>query len=336
MHILKKVLKEGVVKVRVHTMDDLWHLQKILEPGDIVTAKTRRKAAIKRGQEIEEGQRKQMVLAVGVEKVEFHKPTGSIRITGPIRAGPADVQLSSHHSFSIRPGSELEIKKERWKPHQLKRLEEARTKKAMVFICMIDREQANFAELRESGIEMLGAIKARRFEEDEPRDEYYSEVMQYLEKKGDFQHIIVAGPGFERENLYDYVKQKNPLLAKKMLLHHASTVGRSGVNEVIKTSMDRLIKGSRIVRETHYVEELFRRIKTDGPVAYGPDETAKAVRMGAVETLLVSDEKAGEYEQLMDEAGKMKGEVVLISSDHDAGEGFLQLGGIAALLRFRF
>jgi stalled ribosome rescue protein Dom34 len=57
--------------------------------------------------------------------------------------------------------------------------------------------------------------------------------------------------------------------------------------------------------------------------------------MGAVETLFVSREKMSEFECLMEEAEKMKGDVRVITADHSLGEQFLHLGGIAAILRFR-
>ena len=33
MQIIRKNLREGKVKLKIHTLDDIWHLQKILEPG---------------------------------------------------------------------------------------------------------------------------------------------------------------------------------------------------------------------------------------------------------------------------------------------------------------
>ena len=57
MIIEKKDLGEGLVRVRTQTLDDLWHLEKVLEPGDLLTARTLRKAVIKRGSEIKEGDR---------------------------------------------------------------------------------------------------------------------------------------------------------------------------------------------------------------------------------------------------------------------------------------
>jgi len=336
MQVLKKDLRSGIVNVKIHTLDDLWHLQKILDVGDLVTTKTRRKVVFKRGQEIEEGERKPMVLTLKVEDMEFKKDNSSLRVKGPIEAGPEDIQLNSYHTVSIRPGSEVKIKKQQWKSYHLDALEQAKSQKSIIFICMIDRDNANFAELRESGLEMLGSIKAKKFEENEKRDEYYDEIMKFLEKKKDFKNIIVAGPGFERENLFDYIKNKNSELAEKIVLHHASSIVKSGINEVLKTSADQILTKSRVTRETQYVEEVFKRIKTDGLVTYGPDDTTRAIEMGAAETLLVSDEKVNEFEEMMNKTEKTGGKVIIISSDHEVGEGFLHLGGIAALLRFRF
>ncbi len=45
MQILEEKPKEGKVKVKAETLDDLWHLYHIIDPGDIVYAKTLRKQA---------------------------------------------------------------------------------------------------------------------------------------------------------------------------------------------------------------------------------------------------------------------------------------------------
>jgi stalled ribosome rescue protein Dom34 len=47
---------------------------------------------------------------------------------------------------------------------------------------------------------------------------------------------------------------------------------------------------------------------------------------------LISDSKIREYEEVLDLADKMRVEIMVISSQHDAGEKLLGLGGIAALL----
>jgi len=43
MRILKKELKKGRITVQTETIDDLWYLSQIVEPGDKVSGKTLRK-----------------------------------------------------------------------------------------------------------------------------------------------------------------------------------------------------------------------------------------------------------------------------------------------------
>ena len=137
------------------------------------------------------------------------------------------------------------------------------------------------------------------------------------------------------KNLLKYIKGKNPDLAKKIILEHSSDIGRSGIQEVIKRSANTILKDTRISREAGFVEEFLKRINTKGLVVYGKKETEEAVAAGAVETLLVSTEKVKEHIKLLELAEKVKGQVVLITSDHPAGEQFLSLGGIGGFLRWK-
>lgn len=336
MQIIRMNKKEGIVKVRTETPDDLWHLEKVLEPGDLVTSRTLRKTTIKRGQEIEKGDRKPVTLTIGLEKKEFHKSTHTLRLNGPIKSGPEDlVQLGSYHSLSIDINTILTIQKE-WKTHQLDRLKKAKIKPSLLLICVLDREEADFAELKESGLEFLSSFSSVKHKDKDTLEEYHKEIMDYLEgKQKDFQAIVLAGPGFERENILKYIKEKNPDLVKRIFLEHSNSTGRAGIQEVIKTSANRILKDTRIARETELVEKLLQEINKDGPAVYGKKETMKAVEYGAIETLLVSEENIPDFEETMDKVEKQGGNIRIISSDHESGEKFLNLGGIAGFLRFK-
>jgi protein pelota len=335
MKTLKKDLKNGVVKVMTETPDDLWHLEKLLEVGDIVTGKTFRKVSIKKGSEIVEGDREPVTLSLELEKVEYHKDSHKLRLTGPIKSGPEDrVQIGSYHTISVGLRDILSVKKLGWKKHQLERLEKAKIKPSLLLVCVLDRDEADFAELKESGIEHLASIRSRKGKDGEIEG-YHSEVLEYLQRKARADVIVIAGPGFERENLKKFIDEKDPGLGKRIFLEHCHSTGKTGINEVIKRSANRILKESRIVREAEAVEILMERIQTEGLAVYGKKETKQAVDSGAVETLLVSEEKIKDFENLMDLTEKMRGSVRIISSDHEAGERFLSLGGIAGLLRFR-
>jgi len=339
MQVLKADLRHGVIRVKTENPDDLWHLEKILEKGDFVTARTLRKTTIKRGSELDSGERKPVTLTIKLEKVEYHKDIHVLRVGGQITEGPEDVQLSSYHTLSIDTDTVLTIQKAKWKPYHMDRLKKARQRRPLLFICSLDREEADFAGLRESGIEWSGSVRAKksgqRTGKQERGSEYYQEILGVLEKNQGFEAIVLAGPGFEKDNLLKFIQEKNPELARKIILEKASSAGRRGIQEVIQTSANRLLKETRVAKETELVESLLMEITREGNVVYGRKETEHALGMGAVERLLVSEEKIHDFEGILDEAEKMRTEIVIISSEHESGEKFLAIGGIGGFLRFK-
>ena len=331
MKIIYKDLKEQKIKVLVESIEDMWHLAHVLEKGDIITARTMRKSSVKSGGEYEYGEKKPMTLSISLEKTELRKDTAALRLSGQIIDGPEDIPRQAYHSMQIEANSTLTIQKAKWKAHQIERLEKAVMKKPALLVCVLDREEADIAILRESGIEMKANITNR---DKENMEGYYDEIISCL-KTYEAGIIIIAGPGFERENLLKYISSKDKEFAKKMLLEHASSTGINGINEILKKSANRILRETRIAKEGWYVNELLKRIKTDGLAVYGKSETKKAVEMGAVEALLVSQEKVDEFSDLMETQEKMRGAIVIIGGDHELGEQFLHLGGIAGLLRFK-
>ena len=310
MKTIRKDMKEGVIKLKVETPSDLWHLGKIVEPGDQARAATTRKIVINRGGDLKAGERKKMVLTVEAEKTELTE--NAFRITGPIKSGPEDIQLNSYHTLQIDIGSEIEIKKT-WKKHHLDRIKKARESQPLVLICILDRENADIAMLKESGIEKLGRIKSTDLE---AREEYYAEIKAFLEKEEGYNALILAGPGFERENLLKYLKEKKSTLSGKAHLVQASSTGLSGINEVLKSSATAIINKTRIAEESQAVEKLMEEIRKDGLAVYGPKETDEAVNVGAVETLLVSENKMKDYESQMNMIEKLQGKVMVLSLIH--------------------
>lgn len=330
MKILKKNLKEGIIKVRIETPSDLWHLEKLVEPGDLLRSKTTRKIVINRGGEMKRGERKTMVLKVQAEKTEL--TDNAFRVTGKIKHGPEDIQLNSYHTLQLELYDDVDIQKKEWKRYHMERLKKAQKAEPLILICVLDRQSADFAMLKESGVERLVTIKSK---DPEAREEYYAELKAYLEKKTGYNAIIIAGPGFERENLLKYMKAKKSSIIDKIHLEHASSTGISGINEVLKSSADVIINKTRISEETKIIEKLLEEINKDGLVIYGKSETTDAVNAGAVKTLLISEIKVRENEALMDTIEKMQGDIFVIGDDHTAGEQFLRMGGIAGFLRYR-
>lgn len=163
MEILEEKPKEGKVKIKVETLDDLWHLYHIITPGDVVYAKTLRKQS-QRSDSLrpEKVEVIPVFLGVKVEKINFHKFANQLRVTGPIiYASREDVPLGKYHTIAVEPGTIITLQKERWKPYYIERLKEAveASKRAKVMIVTIEDGEAEMAIVREYGLDFIATIR---------------------------------------------------------------------------------------------------------------------------------------------------------------------------------
>ena len=114
MRVLNQEEQTGEIKVLIETLDDLWHLYNIINPGDIVIAVTFRRDEVKADKiRAERAEKKRMVLGIRVEKIEFHDSESRLRILGVIEEGPQDI--GAHHTLILSEGENLTIRKEEWK-----------------------------------------------------------------------------------------------------------------------------------------------------------------------------------------------------------------------------
>lgn len=352
MKVLRN-LREGKVKVVPESLDDLWYLKGVIREGDLIAGRTVRRIRDDEKLRSDRGERVQVYLTLEVDDVSFHPSVTRLRILGKIVSGPEDrVSLGSYHTIDVKPGDTITIFKERWRPWELERLKEAeRTSRApLVLMVALEDDEAEFALVRRYGIDHLmritGHVGGKKAPEDrEPALKgFFAGVAAGLKeavKRHGVKAVVVCGPGFVREDFVGYLKDKEPEIAGMCFQEATGSGGRTGIQEAIKMgAVERAVKESRVSLETRLVERVFREIGRDtGMAAYGVREVERALDIGAVDKLLVSDElvrKNPGIERLMEKAKKTKGEVFLVSTEHEAGEKLLALGGLAALLRFRF
>lgn len=342
MRVVEERLKgdQGEIKLIPENIEDLWHLKYIIEPGDIVFSLT------KRASESSDKLRsdKQMVtvrLGISVERVEFHKFANRLRITGRIIAGVDD---SGYHTINITPGKELSVIKERWKDEQLERIRvavESSNRPEMVIVT-IEEGDAVVGVLRQWGIEEIASI-SRSYGKDrgDSRREFFGEVYGVI-KDIEFGYLIIAGPGFAKQDFYEFLKEKDPGMVEKATIADTSSIGVRGFVEVLKRGVVEKIAGElKIARDAEFIEKLLEEISKDGKAVYGIDEVRRAYEYGAIETLLVADEFLREEREKWDidsflrDVENMGGNVVIMSTEFEPGKRLMALGGIAGLLRFR-
>lgn len=348
MKIVFKDPKSGEIKLVPENLDDIWHLHHIIEEGDLVRAVTFRTAEGEKADKLraKKAEKKKMKLGIRVEKVTFHEFSNRLRIQGVIVEGPQD--LGSHHTFNVdaEEMQPLSILKDHWKAHQLQRIDEAvrqRTQPMLVLVSL-DEDAATVALLYQSGVQIIAEIDAHRsgkmYESKETSQEYYGEIFSVIRtiKKPD-SPLVIIGPGFAREHLMKAGKEKESLLFKDSITHATANAGINGVHEALKVGIvEQITKENRVSKETQAVEKIFEEIKKDGLVTYGAAEVEDALSRGAAEKLLVSDVlvRSKNGEQLLDLARKTNCDFMIINTMHEAGKKFEGIGGVAALLRFKY
>ncbi|MBI4214825.1 mRNA surveillance protein pelota [archaeon] len=329
--------------MKPQNLEDLWTLEKVVAPGDRAAMGTTRKFVAESGAQ----ERKPVYITIVVEKVEFHRHSGKLKLLGKIVQGKPEelVDLGAHHSFEIGDGDELKIEKDEWKKYELDRLKKAAesTRQPRVSVLVLDERDAELFALQEHGFDPQGSLTlsgAGKYE-DERRDlknKHYANIFSLLSRVQD--KLIIAGPGFERENFFRFLKERNGQLAQKCVIRAINNTGRQGVSELLKTgAVDDIVREFKLAEESKLIEVIVAELGRNGKACYGAEAVGEAINAGAVETLLMLDsfflEKRAEAKPLLDRAEQFSTRIVFMSGENDDAPKLKAFGGVAALLRYR-
>ena len=345
--ILHQDTREQLIRVRPDSLDDLWTLEQLVESGDLATALTFRAPEEARSDAARAGkvEKRPMHLGVRVESVEFHEFSNRLRILGTIEEGPQD--HGQHHTLNIEPLTELAVRKPRWKDHHLQLLKEAvdATQQPRVVFVAIEENEATVALLRQYGVskvaDILGHASGKQYASDSKaaREAFFDEVLTAVrEARPENAPLLVVGPGFTKDAFLAHGRNRMPDVVKGAAVEPTGQAGMTGIHEALKRgAVDRIAKESRVARDTQLVEQVLTAIAKDEAVAYGPREVERALDMGAVETLLVTDKlvREGRADPWLTAAKGQGGAAHIVSTSHEAGLKLAGLTGVAALLRYR-
>lgn len=324
MEIIQKSRKEGYVKLKVTSGDDLWYLSQVIGESDRVKKRTMRTM-------LEGREKKSVVIKVEVEKTELQKDR--LRLTGEIVKGAENIELG-YHTFNVQEDEELELWKD-FSDAEWDTLEKAASSEPYnVLFCIVEEGKADFYEVKESGINDISSLSDNipgKMYSDQDSPNFIGDVTSAIERvKDDYDAVVIAGPGFFKKKLYNNLKDQNDIFLKD-----TSVTGKTGLHESIKRgALKDIVESSRIDEETQLMEEFFEELEQDGAIAYG-SRVEDLVKKGAVEKLLVNPEKFRERHDLIKEVEQQGGEIVKVHTDHEPGMRLENLGGIAAFLRYK-
>ena len=182
------------------------------------------------------------------------------------------------------------------------------------------------------------AARYMRIREDAAKD-FYKKIAEMMKDAflGDenIKGIIVGGPGPTK---YDFVEGgyiTGDVKKKIIAIKDLSYTGDFGVQELVDRSQD-VLANEEVAEEKALMGKFFDFLnKNPGMVAYGKDDVKKKLELGAVETLLMSDECEDELLEEFDKiANELGSELKIISTETREGIQLKEMGKIAAILRY--
>src|SRR3989442_2345928 len=176
-------------------------------------------------------------------------------------------------------------------------------------LIVIDRNQGTTGGLRGKRIETIktleslvpgkhrmGGQSARRFERliELAAHEFYVKVADvateaFLNRR-DLKGLLIGGPGYTK----DYFVKEGYLhheLQKKVLgTFDTGYTNENGLRELVEKAKE-LLQGLDLMREKALVQRLMEEIRKDegGLASYGEDHVRRALELGAVDTLMISE-----------------------------------------------
>lgn len=261
--------------------------------------------------------------------------------------GQADIKV-----WNIEPPEPLRIKKY-WcdQRFETEPLRDMVAEKELYGLVVLDNREATIGLLKGKKINVLrqidsivpgktikGGQSAQRYERVREGliNDWYKiiaeNVRNYLSKfvlKG----IILGGPGPAKNDFYDGKYLLTDLQKQIIGTKNVGYTDEQGLEELVERSQD-LLAEAAIAKEKALLQKFFEELgKDSGLVTYGKKNVEKALEMGAVEIILINE--GVEEKEITDKAEKYGTTVEIISKDTREGEQLHQLGGIAAILRWK-
>ncbi len=236
-------------------------------------------------------------------------PTGLALFVGNVseQEGVSDIQLTA-----VIPPEPLRVRLYRCDQTFITEpLEEMLRVKEAYGLITVEKNEASIGLLRGKRIELIeeltsnvpgktraGGQSARRYERirEQETHEFMKRIGEHANKAflplleaGELKGIIIGGPGPTKEEFVegDYLHHE---LRKKIIgVLDISYSGEYGLKELVDKASD-ILREHEAIKERKLIQEFFRHlVKDTGMVTYGEHEVRKALELGAVDTLLLSE-----------------------------------------------
>ena len=345
--------------------EDMWHTYNLLQPGDSLRASTLRKVQVESSTGSVGSNRVRTTLTIQVESIDFDSQACALHVKGRNIQENQYVKMGAYHTLDLEPNRKFTLAKQHWDTVHLDRIYLAcdPTQSADVAAVIMQEGLAHVClvlssmTLVRAKIEMQIPRKRRGHtqQHDKGVEKFFDAVMQAVTRHINFdvvKCILLASPGFVKDQFFDYlfsqaVKLDNKVLLdnkSKFLCVHSSTGFKHSLKEVLMDpSVSNRLTDTKAAGEVKALQDFYKMLQNEPDKAcYGLKQVEKANESDAIDVLLVTDGLLRSHDVAMrkklvgfvDSVRESGGIVKVFSSMHVSGEQLGQLTGIAAILRF--
>lgn len=155
-------------------------------------------------------------------------------------------------------------------------------------------------------------------------------------KMPELKGIIVGGPGPTKEDFVRGNFLSNEIKERIIGIVDTGYTSEQGLDEVVEKS-DEILEKEEVTKEKKILQKFYNILGSNSKMAaYGEEKVRKALELGAVDTLLISevvdDKIKGEFIGKAEESGSTW---IIVSTQTREGEQLLGLGEIGAILRYK-
>ncbi|XP_047098957.1 protein pelota [Schistocerca piceifrons] len=356
---------EGSVSLIPEETEDMWHAYNLISEGDCVRASTIRKVQTESSTGSSTSNRVRTTLTIRVEAIDFDTQACMLRLKGRNVEENQYVKMGAYHTLDLEVNRKFTLSKPEWDSVSLERVNIACDptqnadvaavvmQEGLAHICLITATMTLVRAKIDQSIPRKRKGNVQQHEKGMAR--FFESVMQGILRHVNFdivKCVLIASPGFVRDQFYEYmfqqaVKTDNKMLLEnksKFMLVHSSSGFKHSLREVLTDpAVAAKMADTKASGEVRVLESFYTMLQTEPAKAfYGKKHVEKANEAQAVETLLISDKlfriqdvkQRKEYVALVDGVRESGGDVKIFSSMHVSGEQLDQLTGVAAILRF--
>ncbi|MCF7866463.1 peptide chain release factor aRF-1 [Candidatus Woesearchaeota archaeon] len=169
--------------------------------------------------------------------------------------------------------------------------------------------------------------------------EFYNKIAgmmkdQFFEMEG-LQGILVGGPGPTKYEFVDGNFLTQSLKDKIITIQDLSYTDEFGLQELLEKS-ENVLSDEAVVGEKRLITKFFNLLsKTPGMASYGKDDCMRLIKMGAVDTMIISETIDEEtIEEFIKQSDLMGTNVEIVSKETREGTQIRDMGGFVAILRY--